>query len=423
MNAKRSLNHPPRFISIIDSILSRISCIPKLFSTSLLLQLTFACGDSPPSESTTSVDATESKTTEATEAEVDDGITTSHKPFYLYHNANRNIFHLDWYNENFFDPNQKEFSGKWSITPEIEGDLIVENKERLDFVPKEPLLPNQAYTIEIEEIQSASGDTIWRPDTPSVWKQTITTPPFKVLGISFGKVDRKSGNATIIINLSHPVPLAEVKSNTTILLNGKKPRQVQFSAEEGKVSININAASLLDQTLEVSVKPLNYSDAIASEEYSWKGELGNWKKVHLYGPYVKENATGFAVEYICDDSSVPQRSWYWDYDISFDEKISQRCNVDLAQLKNNIEISPPIRDLEIYPRKRGFALVGDFKRGNHNITIPAGITTQDGGGLLETVIDPVLIPPSFHQFTFSFNRTIYACSRMDQPTLSTPQYR
>ena len=36
--------------------------------------------------------------------------------------------------------------------------------------------------------------------------------------------------------------------------------------------------------------------------------------------------------------------------------------------------------------------MGDFKRGNHNITIPAGVTTQDGGGLLETVIDPVLIP-------------------------------
>ena len=42
----------------------------------------------------------------------------------------------------------------------------------------------------------------------------------------------------------------------------------------------------------------------------------------MYGPYVKENATGFAVEYICDDASVPKSSWYWDYDISFDEKES-----------------------------------------------------------------------------------------------------
>ena len=109
-------------------------------------------------------------------------------------------------------------------------------------------------------------------------------------------------------------------------------------------------------------------------------------------PMSKKMPQDFAVEYICDDSAVSERSWYWDYDISFDEKISQRCNVDLAQLKNSIDISPPIRDLQIYPRKRGFALVGDFKRGNHNITIPTGITTQDGGGLLETVIDPVLIP-------------------------------
>ena len=54
---------------------------PKLLSTSLLLQLTFACGDSPPSENPSSVDGTESETTEATDT--DDGITQSNKPFYL----------------------------------------------------------------------------------------------------------------------------------------------------------------------------------------------------------------------------------------------------------------------------------------------------------------------------------------------------
>ena len=363
----------------------------KLFSASIFLQLALSCKDSTTGGPTSDESATES-TDVSTESESSDGITPISKPFYLYHDVNRNTLNLDWYNESFFNPDQKDFTGKWSITPRLDGDLVVENKERLDFVPKEQLLPNQTYTIQIEEIQSTSSDTIWRPSDPDYWTQTITTPPFKVLGISFGKVDRKSGNATIIVNLSHPIPVAEVKSNTTILLNGKRPRQVQFSADGSKVSININAASLLDQTLEVSVKPLNYSDAISSEEYSWKGELGNWKKVHMYGPYIKENATGFAVEYICDDSSVSQRSWYWDYDISFDQKISQRCNVDLEQLKNNIDISPPIRDLQIYPRRRGFALVGDFKRGNHNITIPAGITTQDGGGILETIVDPVLIP-------------------------------
>ena len=347
----------------------------KLFSASIFLQLALSCKDSTTEGLTSDESATES-TDVSTESESSDGITPISKPFYLYHDVNRNTLNLDWYNESFFNPDQKDFTGKWSITPRLDGDLVVENKERLDFVPKEQLLPNQTYTIQIEEIQSTSSDTIWRPSDPDYWTQTITTPPFKVLGISFGKVDRKSGNATIIVNLSHPIPVAEVKSNTTILLNGKRPRQVQFSADGSKVSININAASLLDQTLEVSVKPLNYSDAISSEEYSWKGELGNWKKVHMYGPYIKENATGFAVEYICDDSSVSQRSWYWDYDISFDQKISQRCNVDLEQLKNNIDISPPIRDLQIYPRRRGFALVGDFKRGTHNITIPAGITTQ-----------------------------------------------
>ena len=363
-----------------------------LYPSALLLQFALACTNTTPTEEATEEAATESDGSATNTSEVDDGITEIQKPFYLYHDADRNLLNLDWYNENFFERNQQDFVGKWSITPETEGSLVVENKERLDFVSAEPLLPNQTYTVQIEEIQSVSGHKIWRPKDPDYWTQTITTPPFKVLGVSFGKVDRKAGKATIVVNLSHPIPLKEVEYNTSVLVNGKRPNTIQFSKSGKRVSIDITADSLLDQTLEVSVKPLSYSDTIASETFSWKGELGNWERVRLYGPYVKENATGFAVEYICDDSSVKERSWYWDYDLSFDQKISQRCNVDVEQLKNNIDISPAVRDLQIYPRKRGFALVGDFKRGNHTITIPAGITTQDGGGLLETIVDPVVVP-------------------------------
>jgi hypothetical protein len=366
--------------------------IARLLSTSILLPLSLSCTNTVPDEVSTSEINTESENIETSETEIEDGVTLVDKSFYLYHDAGKNILNLDWYNENFFAPKQQDFIGKWSITPKVEGSLVVENKERLDFVSVEPLLPNQTYTIQIEEIQTRSGDKSWRPKTPDMWKQTITTPPFQILGISFGKVDRQASTATIIVNLSHPIPMEEVKRNTAVLLNGKRPEDISFSMDGKKVSIDIKAASLLDQTLEVSIQPLSYSNTVKSEAYSWKGELGNWKKVSMYGPFVKENATGFAVEYICDDTSVSDRSWYWDYDISFDQKISQRCNIDIEQLKNNIDISPPIRDLEIYPRKRGFALIGDFKRGNHNITIPAGITTQDGGGLLETINDPVLIP-------------------------------
>ena len=64
---------------------------PKVFSTSLLLQLTFACGDNPSDETTTASDATESKTTEGVESEVDGGITQIDKPFYLYHDVNKNL--------------------------------------------------------------------------------------------------------------------------------------------------------------------------------------------------------------------------------------------------------------------------------------------------------------------------------------------
>ena len=185
----------------------------------------------------------------------------------------------------------KDFSGKWSITPEIEGDLIIENKERLDFTPKNPLLPNQTYTIQIEEIESASGDTIC--NLPIL---TIGRKPSPHLSKSWVfplvKSIENLENATIIVNLSHPIPLAEVKSNTTILLNGKIRGANNLSIEGNNVSIDINADSLLDQTLEVSVEPLAYSDTISSGEIFWKGELGNWKKFTCMVPMSKKMLQG-----------------------------------------------------------------------------------------------------------------------------------
>ena len=361
-------------------------------SSLFLLNVLLGCQNPDVTEEPIASNTDENVVTTSTEPIVENGITKIDKPFYLYHDIQQNVLNLWWYNVNFFSTQGTDFQGKWSITPETEGTLVVEDPNKLKFVPTESLAPNQTYTIQIEEVQSSTNaEESWQPTQSELWTQTITTPPFKVLGISFGKVDRKSSTAVVLIDVSHPVSLAEIKSKTTILLNGKQPRNLSFSEKEGRISALVSAESLLDQTLEVSVAPLSYEDT-TSEEYTWKGELGNWKKVHLHGPFLKETATGFSIEYICDDSSVKERSWYWDYDISFDEKISKRCTIDTAQLKNNIDISPPVRNLQVYPRRRGFAVIADFSHGNHNITIPAGITTQDGGGLLDTVINPVLIP-------------------------------
>ncbi len=360
-------------------------------STSLILHLLLACSDTPTTQENEA--ATEaSKDAETTEATQDDGITLVDKPFYLYHDARKNILNLDWYNVGFFGGRQQDFQGKWSISPETEGSLVIENANKLDFVPTKPLPPNQTYTIQIEEVQDQNSDRVWRPTNPKLWTQTITTPPFKVLGMSFGKLDRTSSTAVLILDLSHPVPLEEVKAKTTILLNGESPRTVTFAERDGRIEATVSADTLLDQTLEVTIAPLEYSDTIKAEEFTWKGDLGNWKKVHLYGPYVKESSTGFSIEYICDDTSVSEQSWYWDSEFSFDERISKRCAIDTAQIANSLTIEPPVRDIKVYPRKRGFAIVGDFTQGNHTLTIPAGIATQDGGAILETVVDPILVP-------------------------------
>ena len=392
-------------------------------STSFFFQLLLGCQNPDVTEEVTASSTEAEVVTTSTEPIVEDGITKIDKPFYLYHDIKQNVLKIDWYNVNFFSTEEKDFQGTWSITPKIEGSLVIEDPNKLNFVPTDSLSPNQTYTIQIEEVQSTKNpEEVWQPTTPELWTQTITTPPFKVLGISFGKVDRQSSTAVVFIDVSHPVSITEIKSNTTILLNGKNPRKVSFSEKDGRISALVSAETLLDQTLEVSVAPLSYKDIATSEEYTWKGELGNWKKVHLYGPYLKETATGFSIEYICDDSAVKERSWYWDYDISFDEKISKRCAIDTAQLKNSIEISPPVRNLQVYPRRRGFALIADFSQGNHNITIPCGNRHSRWWWAARYSHRPRVDTLSVNQSSVSLHWAVHACRWMDKHSLSTSKY-
>ena len=358
------------------------------FSSTLLFHTLLAC--SPDSEQP-EVEAETSEVIEEPVAEEKDNI--SDQTFYMFYNAKDQSLTLDWYGDNLFKTREgPDFKGKWKIEPEIEGTLEIMSGKALRFMPKTALAPNQAYTLTIEELEHANKGILY-PKNANLWSRTVTTPEFKVVGVSFGKIDRQKNTATIVVRTSHGVTLEEIKAKTSVQLNGSVIRNLTFEAKEGnQVAITLNAPSVINQSVSVDIDALTYNSAYQSTPFHWDGTLKDWETVKLFGPFVSENASGFTVEYICDDTAVSDRDWYWNYQFDFDEKISDRCTIDTEQLFNSIEIEPSVRNLKIYPRERGFALVGDFTHGNHTITIPAGVHTQDGGAITETHTNTIVVP-------------------------------
>ena len=366
----------------------------RLLSSYILITL-LACSDSP--NDNTSTESNAEVVEETTEVVANSSQREIAHPFTLYHSRSDDSLNILWYEDEIFSRAAVEsgiFTGEWSISPEAEGTLEVISTQKVRFTPSKPLAPNTEYTLTIEKIGDVQDDDVeLRPSSPDLWVQKETTASFGVLGVSFGKVERNAGRAQVLLRLSHPISADYLAKATTVLLNGNA---VDFKAtkhdDEGQIAITINNQNLVDQSISVAIAPLTYAEQYESEPYEWVGRLGNWKPIQMYGPFVDESGTGFTIEYICDDTAVEERSWYWKSKFSFDERISRRCTIDTEQLRNNIQIEPAVRDLQVYPRERGFALVGDFTHGDHEITIPAGIGSQDGGGLLDTLVDSVVIP-------------------------------
>ena len=109
---------------------------------------------------------------------------------------------------------------------------------------------------------------------------------FKVLGISFGKViENLVMQPSSLTKSLDSVGRSQIKYDN--LTKWEESRNKKFSIEGNKVSIDINADSLLDQTLEVSVEPLAYSDTISSENILGKENLGTGKRFTCMDPMSK----------------------------------------------------------------------------------------------------------------------------------------
>ena len=369
----------------------------SFLSISSILSLLVAC--SPPAKTTSEIGSTNETDESAPSLEIQSA--TSLHFFPENSQGKLKSIQLAWHGENFFpETPHTEVIQKidWTITPNVAEKLYIQSADRLYLKPSQDIAPNTTVSIAVNSITLENG-TIVTPTKPDMWKKQFVTPEFRVAYSAIKALHLDKNTASLNIKTSHIIPLELLKKNLRITLDDSTiSKYTVTSNDNSNFTIDISSTtSMLNKTLRVDVDPMNYPEStVQSPAFTWSQSLQDSNPITLYGPFVQETSSGFSVEYVCDDSAVSSRHWYWNSSLDFDKKISERCAIDTTQLENSIQISPSVQNLRVYPKERGFVLIADFTHADYTITIPSGILSQDNGMLqipsMETVVIPLRKP-------------------------------
>ena len=307
---------------------------------------------------------------------------------------------LNWYGESFWSSSQTGIAVtdwiEWDSSPKMQGTFYISNTGSLRFEPVSKPLPEEDIKITVSKIYTNAAKERWIvPQNADDWKMSLTTPKFAASYISLKHADYSKNTASFTLKMSHDVDSSLIQSKLNIEIENQVISRYKLTKQGvGHYQIDISGVGRLYQKdIKISLGAVSYPNSNKkTEPYTYTGKFTNLKPITLYGPFLKETAGGFTVEYVCDDSAVEQKSWYWNSDFSFDRKISRRCSVDTATIEESLKKTTNIDNLAVFPRERGFAIIGNFQKGSLNLTIPSGIATQDGGLILEPYIQTLDVP-------------------------------
>ena len=375
--------------------------LSSLFTAGWLYSFLACSGSETQTTSETTEDeASESALLEANESNPEAISTTKLSASSTIKDGQPDSINLNWYGESFWAAGAMGSAindwVEWESKPKLEGTFYINNAGGLKFTPAEVLLPAQEIQISISKIYTDSSNANWViPKDKADWKVELKTPAFSTSYISLKNADYKKNTASFTLKMSHDVDSSIIKPKINIEIGNQiisRYKLTKINAGHYQIDIE-NIGRIYNKEIKIILGAVQYpGSSKKTEPYSFKSTFTDLEPVELYGPYLKETAGGFTVEYICNDSSVDSKSWYWNSNFRFDKKISRRCSIDTTAIEASLKESTSIDNLAVFPRERGFAIIGNFQKGNIELTIPSGIATQDGGLLLEPFIQTIDIP-------------------------------
>ena len=269
----------------------------------------------------------------------------------------------------------------FTIVPETAGSLEFLNKQTLVFRPAKGFKAGTKHRVTLKKWPGAER---YLRD-PGPWTYEFHTPDFELLSISPQSIDYQRGRVSVNLHYSADVELGSLPSRTKWIHNDvqvvRRPR-LQRTSDPRVVRATLHMGSFRDAdrlTLSVA-EGVKHRDAITAGASQLTMEIGKMPTVAIDAIVARRSTAGTIIDVYCNDEAGGRRASIWDEDLRERIYVSRRCEPDLASVKDKIVVSPKVA-FRVTPRRGGFRLHGDFKKGRYTLSFRKGLKTTDSGVL------------------------------------------
>ena len=206
--------------------------------------------------------------------------------------------------------------------------------------------------------------------------------PFALNHAVLKTVDFDKRVAELLLVFSRPVLTASVRERLVIELAGKPVSGVQLSdadrEEEVLVTFKVTA---IDNMRDLKIKVgkgvrSRKGDAVTDLPFEKTFALVAPKRLNINSTSLQEGASGFYLEVYCADDA--------------NEDNRYQCDVPVENIKDSVRITPSVSPTFI-PEMGGFRIFGDFRKGEYQLVIEAGLMSNKGGVLTETYQETITV--------------------------------
>ena len=276
-----------------------------------------------------------------------------------------------------------------AIEPAVKGSWRYESNSALLFTPNDAFKLKTSYNVKLVSV-NIDGRTV-KPDENFQVERVFETPDFAVKRANLARINSVSADHEFEVLFTGPVDYRKVGS--FLRFSKDKTNLVpKFSVGGSKNSIlavipasAIGKADAVNVTVNSGLPSTENGHKISSSS-NIVIKLFDGEDVIIKATSLKEGTNGFYIQVVCNDGarapdsddSYQNRVYYYDNDTRDGMYVSDRCSPEEQSAKQFVTIQPA-QEFSVVPSRGGFRILGDFKFGEINLTINAGLRTTDGG--------------------------------------------
>lgn len=284
-----------------------------------------------------------------------------------------------------------------ALEPPADGELWWEDERTLRFTAKGDLAPSTVYTVTVREVRAADGVSL-APGPGETWGGVFETPAFAADRMVVAGWSEDAGTVVTLVDFAGAVDASAVKAKAALSHRGAgSPSTLRITKVEqaGPGRVRVSASGLPREagvlTLELAAGIPGRSSVLgvapaATLTAAIDPEARTWSVVSAE---VDSRDDGNVIRVYCTDEAVQTTDVWSDGDYV---EVAIGCGPDVAQAADTIRLEPEV-PFTLVPKRGGFELHGDFRRGPATMVFAPGALGSTGSVLVGTDRFDLEVPP------------------------------